>query len=74
MFDYFKLLRKYNTLESKYESLKSDVKEDCFNKIINKLGEPLEIKRLREENKRLRLKIKELKGRIKWQREILEKQ
>lgn len=65
MFDYLKLLRKYNTLESKYESLKSDIKEDCFNKIINKLGEPLEIKRLREENKRLRIKNKELKAEIK---------
>ena len=59
MFDYFKLLRKYNTLESKYESLKSDIKEDCFNKIINKLGEPLEIKRLREENKRLNKSLEE---------------
>ena len=45
MFDYFKLLRKYNTLESQYESLKSEVKEDCFNKLISKLGEPYEIKR-----------------------------
>lgn len=65
MFDYLKLLRKYNTLESKYESLKSDIKEDCFNKIINKLGEPIEIKRLREENKRLRIKIKEFKAEMK---------
>jgi len=64
MFDYFKLLRKYNTLESQYESLKSEVKEDCFNKLISKLGEPNEIKRLREENKRLRIKVKELKGNI----------
>ena len=64
MFDYFKLLRKNNTLESQYESLKSEVKEDCFNKLISKLGEPYEIKRLREENKRLRLKVKELKLQI----------
>lgn len=65
MFDYFKLLRKYNTLESKYESLKSEVKEDCFNKLISKLGEPYENKRLREENKRLRIKIKEFKAEMK---------
>ena len=65
MFDYFKLLRKYNTLESQYESLKSEVKEDCFNKLISKLGEPYEIKRLREENKRLRIKIKEFKAEMK---------
>jgi hypothetical protein len=58
-------LRKYNTLESKYESLKSEVKEDCFNKLISKLGEPYENKRLREENKRLRIKIKEFKAEMK---------
>lgn len=62
MFNYFKLLKKYNTLETKYESLKSDVEEDCFNKLLDKLGEPLEIKRLREENKRLRIKLKDLKN------------
>lgn len=56
-----------NTIDLKneeLESLKSDVKEDCFNKIINKLGEPYEIKRLREENKRLRLKVKDLKQKV----------
>lgn len=62
MFKYLKLLRKYNALELKYETLKELVKEDCFNKIINKLGEPETIKRLREENKRLRIKLKELKS------------
>ena len=62
---YIKLLWKYNTLESKYESLKAEVKENCFNKLLDKIGEPLEIKRLREENKRLRIKVKELKRQLK---------
>ena len=64
MFDYFKLLRKYNRLQLKYDTLVFDIKDDCFNRIINKLGEPLELKRLREENKRLRIKNKELKKRL----------
>lgn len=65
MLDYFKLRRKYNTLESEYQSLKEDIKNDCFNKILQAIGHPIEIKRLREENKRLRIKLKELKGKIK---------
>lgn len=62
---YLKLLRKYNTLETKYEVLKNDVKEECFKEIISKVGEPIELNRLREENKRLRLKNKELKEMLK---------
>ncbi len=62
---YVKLLRKYNKLETEYETLKEDVKDECFKTILEKLGEPLEIKRLREENKRLRIKVKDLKRKIK---------
>lgn len=62
---YVKLLRKYNKLETEYETLKEEVKDECFKKILEKIGEPLEIKRLREENKRLRIKVKELKRKIK---------
>lgn len=58
---YVKLLQKYNRLETEYQVLKEYVKEECFEKLINKIGEPLELKRLREENKRLRIKLKELK-------------
>lgn len=65
MLDYIKLRRKYNTLESKYESLVEDIKNECFDKVLKAIGHPVEIKRLREENKRLRIKIKELKGQIK---------
>lgn len=62
---YIKLRRKYNSLETEYEVLKEYVKNDCFNKVLSTIGEPLEIKRLREENKRLRLKIRELKQLIR---------
>ena len=56
---YFELLKKANTYELKYNSLKEQVKEDTFRCLMNKLGEPDEIKRLRAENKRLRIKLKE---------------
>jgi len=62
---YIKLLQKYNRLETEYQVLREYVKEECFEKIIDKLGEPLKIKRLREENKRLRIKVKELKAELK---------
>ena len=62
---YIKLLRKYNKLETEYNVLKEDVKNECFIKLIEKLGEPLELERLREENKKLRLKNKELKDMLK---------
>ena len=56
---YFELLKKANTYELKYNSLKEQVKEDTFKNLMNKLGEPDEINRLRAENKRLRIKLKE---------------
>ena len=62
---YVKLLRKYNKLETEYEALKEEVKDECFKKILEKIGEPLEIKRLREENKRLRIKVRTLKNELK---------
>ena len=58
---YIKLLRKYNTLETEYEVLRDYVKENSFNKLIEKIGEPDRVKKLEEDNKRLRLKIKEYK-------------
>ena len=56
---YFELLKKANTYELKYNSLKEQVKEDTFKNLMNKLCEPEEIERLRAENKRLRIKLKE---------------
>ena len=62
---YIKLLQKYNRLENEYQVLREYVKEECFEKIIDKIGEPLVIRRLKEENKRLRIKVKELKAELK---------
>ena len=62
--NYLTLLKEYNTISLKYESLKEQVKDDLFNKMLNKIGEPDEVKRLRKENQRLRIKIKELKKKI----------
>lgn len=62
---YIKLLRKYNKLETEYEILKEYTKEHCFDKLIDKIGEPDELKRLRDENKRLRIRVKELKKQVK---------
>ncbi len=64
---YIRLLRKYNKLETEYEILLEYTKDDCFKKLIDKLGEPLELKRLRDENKRLRIKLKALKEDLKKQ-------
>ena len=61
---YIRLLRKYNKLETEYEVLREYTKEHCFDKLMDKMGEPLEVKRLREENKRLRIKVKELKSEL----------
>ena len=58
---YIRLLRKYNSLETEYEVLQEYVKENSFNKLIEKIGEPEKVKKLEEDNKRLRLKIKEYK-------------
>ena len=58
---YFELLKRCNTLELKYSSLKEQVKNECFKTVLNKIGESDELIRLRDENKRLRLKIKELR-------------
>lgn len=59
--EYLKLKRKYNKLQLEYDTLKEEVKNKCFETILEKVGEPITIKRLREENKRLRIKLKEYK-------------
>ena len=62
---YFELLKKANTYELKYNSLKEQVKEDTFKNLMNKLGEPEEIKRLRiklkEERKKSESYLKTMK-------------
>lgn len=56
------LQKQYNTLELKYETLKDQVKEDCFKSLLKVLSEQNDVERLRVENKKLRMKIKELKA------------
>ena len=59
---YLELQKQYNTLELKYETLKDQVKEDCFKSLLKILSEQNDVERLRTENKKLRMKIKELKA------------
>lgn len=59
---YLELQNQYNTLELKYETLKDQVKEDCFKSLLKVLSEQNDVERLRAENKKLRMKIKELKA------------
>lgn len=61
IFNYCKLRRKYNKLSLEYESLQKSVKNKCFETLLNKIGEPEEIKRLKRINRKLREQIKELK-------------
>lgn len=62
IFSYIKLLHKYNTLKNEHEVLKEQVKNKCFNEVLRAVNEPKKVERYRKENKRLRLKIKELKS------------
>ena len=52
--------RKINTLENENETLKNTIKDELYKEFMEKLGEPLEITRLRKENKKLRKQKKEL--------------
>lgn len=63
--DKIELQKKYNTLELKYETLKDQVKEDCFKTLLKVLSEQNDVERLRKENAKLRKRIKELKAMIK---------
>ena len=51
---YLELQKQYNTLELKYETLKDQVKEDCFKSLLKVLSEQNDVERLRAENKKLR--------------------
>lgn len=57
--------RQINTLENKVEALENSIKEELYKEFMKKLGEPMEVERLRKENKMLRQKIKVLKEMIK---------
>ncbi len=56
-----KLRKKVNALESENEVLKEVIKSELYKTFMEKLNEPLEANRLRNENKNLRKKIKSLK-------------
>lgn len=58
---YLKLRKKYNTLELEYKTLKESVKTDLYKILLHRLDEPEEVKRLRDDNKHLRKKVKLLK-------------
>lgn len=57
--------KKINKLEIELEALKLSVKDELYKEFIQKLGEPTEMERLRKDNKRLRLKNRELREIIK---------
>ena len=60
-----KLYIKINTLENENETLKNTIKEELYKTFMDKLGEPLEVKRLHDENKMLRKRIKIYKEMLK---------
>ena len=56
-----KYKRRINTLELEKKELEEIIKDGLFKEFIKKINEPLELERLRKENKKLRKKIKDLK-------------
>lgn len=56
-----KMRKKINTLTLQNDYLEDVIKSELFKTFMKKLDEPDEINRLKEENKKLRLKIKELR-------------
>ena len=52
--------KKINTLENENETLRNTIKDELYKEFMKRLGEPLEVSRLKRENKRLRKQKKEL--------------
>lgn len=63
--DRIKLNLKINTLQNEIDTLQETIKEDLLSKFMSKLNDEAELNRLRNENKRLRAKVKSLKEIIK---------
>ena len=61
LFDNTKLLKKYNTLESKYQVLKESIKDGLLESYLDYVGIPDVVEKLREENIKLKEKNKKLK-------------
>ena len=63
--NYKLLLIKYNTLVVEHEALIEEVKNDLYDKIFERIFRETEkLEQYKEENKKLRLKIKELKKKL----------
>lgn len=54
------LIRKVNTLELKNTVLENTIKDELFKIFMNKLNEPQELEKIKQENKNLRSKKKTL--------------
>ena len=65
LFDYFKLRKAYNTVVLERDVLENTIKDELYKEFMKKLGEPVEVDRLKKENKRLRQQVKSLKEIIK---------
>lgn len=65
MFNIIKLQQRINTLENENETLKNVIKDELYKEFMKKLAEPMEVERLRKENKKLRLQIKNLRRKEK---------
>jgi len=64
------LIRKINTLEGDKTVLEETIKDELYKTFMDKLKEPLELDRLRKENKNLRSKVKTLKQIIKGDKDV----
>lgn len=65
LFDYLKLLKKYNTLENKYQTLLQAVKDNVFKDVIENLNYKQKIFELKKDIKKLKAKNKKLKELVK---------
>ena len=61
LFDIVKLNQKVNTLTLEKESLEETIKNELYKEFMKKLGESDKVKRLTEENSKLRKERKQLK-------------
>ena len=52
--------KKINTLENENETLRNTIKDELYKEFMKRLGEPLQVSRLKRANKRLRKQKKEL--------------
>lgn len=68
-FDVVALNMRNNALENENEILRTIIKEELYKDFINKLGEPDVLRKTKEENKRLRAKVKELRGQLNEKRD-----